>query len=411
MSTTYKALAGDTFESIARKVFGDHNQAGALIRANPGIVEPITAGATVFVPDLPGAPTNTVQRSASGSLNETAVYIDGQRFRHWTGITIGRSLDNISTVSFIGPFEESEPVFRDRFKPLKFRPLEVTIGGRRVFTGTMINPYSQAEPEQVVLSVNGYGKPGILNDCTLPVSAYPELENFDLTLAEIAKIVSGPFGISTSIDTDPGPTFEDVAAEEEQKVMSYLIKLAKQRNLVITDTVDGKLLFTRSIITGKPVASLAQGEPGIISVDPLFSPQEYYSEITGIVPVLAGIEGPSYTVKNKHLQDVFRPLTMMFDDATDADLKTAVDNRVGRMFANAISYRVRVPSWRDPKGELWKPNTFFQLTAPGAMIYNPYKFIIRNVDLVRTSDEETAELLLTVPGSFSGGVPEALPWD
>ena len=81
------------------------------------------------------------------------------------------------------------------------------------------------------------------------------------------------------------------------------------------------------------------------------------------------------------------------------------------MFANMVTYEVRVATWRDPGGKLWEPNTSIILEAPDAMIYSEYEFIIKTVDFSRDSKTKAAILTLIIPGSFSGKIPEALPWD
>ena len=81
------------------------------------------------------------------------------------------------------------------------------------------------------------------------------------------------------------------------------------------------------------------------------------------------------------------------------------------MFGSMVAYSVAVPTWRSPAGDMWQPNTIVNLRAEDAMIYNSYDFIIRGVEFQRERDMEKAVLDLVIPGSFSGKVPEALPWD
>ena len=170
-------------------------------------------------------------------------------------------------------------------------------------------------------------------------------------------------------------------------------------------------MFLKSSEGGQPVARLQQGAAPVLSVTPFFSPQEYYSHITGIGPVIVGLAGSQFTVKNPLLLGVTRPLTFEAPDTLDADVKSAVEAKIGRMFGNVVSYSVRVATWRDPNGKLWEPNTSIELLAPGAMIYKAYEFIIRSIEFGRDRETETATLNLVIPGAFSGKIPEALPWD
>jgi hypothetical protein len=45
------------------------------------------------------------------------------------------------------------------------------------------------------------------------------------------------------------------------------------------------------------------------------------------------------------------------------------------------------------------------------MITKETNFIARNIKLERTVEGKTASLTLTLPGSFTGELPEAFPWE
>jgi prophage tail gpP-like protein len=82
------------------------------------------------------------------------------------------------------------------------------------------------------------------------------------------------------------------------------------------------------------------------------------------------------------------------------------------MFASMAAYTVEnLPTWRDPRGQLWAPNTTLRLIAPSAMIYTEQEFLIRDVVLRQDDESLTASLGLALPGAFSGETPESLPWD
>jgi prophage tail gpP-like protein len=81
------------------------------------------------------------------------------------------------------------------------------------------------------------------------------------------------------------------------------------------------------------------------------------------------------------------------------------------MFANALTIVVNVPTWRDPKGKLWKPNTTVTLLEPNAFIYKETEFLVRDVYLKQSKAEKSASLGLVLPGAFSGSAPAELPWD
>lgn len=406
----YSVRPGDTFESIARRVYGDERRARAVAQANPGVSEPLAPGTVLAVPPAPGAPADRAPQAPATVENEVALLIGGQRFRFWSDLRLTRSLDAMDTVEFSAPFEADAPGFRDTFRPFSFKTMDVTVGGAPLFTGTMVGVMPALNNDQKTIGVSGYSRPGVLNDCTAPASAYP-IEFNGLDLRAIAAALAEPFGLSVVFDGPIGSAFERAAVEPGGNVLSFLSDLARQRGLVVSSTPEGALLFQQSATVGSPVAALRQGASPVLGVTPSFSPQQYYSHITGLEAVRVGTQGSQFTVRNPHLAGVVRPMTFSAPDVEGGDITDAVRAKNGRMYGNMAAYAVQVDTWRDPQGQLWTPNTTVTLEAPGAMVYSPYEFVLRSVAFDRSGSKESAELDLVLPGSFSGQTPESMPWD
>lgn len=408
MPTKYLIIEGDTYDTIARKVYGDDQQSGRIRRANPGATDPLIAGTSLTIPDNVVFEDQGI-RTASTS-NEVAIRIEGVRFRFWSSVVINLALDAVSTIDFTAPFEPDNTDFREIFRPFSYKAIDIDVGGVRLFSGTIMDIVPSMSIDSRTVSVSCYALPGVTGDCTAPASAYP-IEWDAINLQTIAENVTDFFGLTIVFDGDAGPVFERSTLSPGEKVLPWLANLAAQRGFVISSTAEGALFFTKSITEGTPVANLIEGISPVVSIMPAFKSQEYYSDITGVTPVLVGLEGPQYTEKNKHLPNAIRPHTFTSNDTFGADLPEAVRSKIGRMFANAINYELFVATWRDPSGNLWKPNTLITLDAPGAMIYGKSTFLIRSVTLQKTDSKESATLSLVLPDAFAGKVPETLPWD
>ena len=63
-----------------------------------------------------------------------SVAISGREFSGWEEIRIRRALDSFSTIELSAPFEPNNPDFRETFKPFSYQPIEVRVGGERVFS-------------------------------------------------------------------------------------------------------------------------------------------------------------------------------------------------------------------------------------------------------------------------------------
>jgi len=405
----YTAVPGDTFELIARKKYGDPAQSWRISSANPGISEPIQSGSVVVIPAIQSGPENLPQPQPADNPDDVSILIGGHLFRFWSSVQIMLPFDSMPQVTFSAPFEHDEPGFRDLIRPFSFSQVRVLVGGSELFTGVLVGVSPSVSGSEKTVSVSCYSLPGVLNDCTMPASAYP-LEFRGQTITEIASTLCAPFGLSVVADTDIGAVFEQVALPSGRNVLSFLSDLASQRGLVLSATSSGALLIRKSTAS-QATTHLQQGQPPLLSVSAAFNPQGYYSDITGIEPTKIGKAGPQYTVKNSRLDGVLRPHVYDVPDTDDADLPTAVGAKMGRMFGSMATYTARVAGWRDAGGELFSAGQTIDVTAPDAMIYSRYSLIARSVVLEQSAQGKTSSLKLVMPGSFSGELPETLPWD
>jgi prophage tail gpP-like protein len=357
--------------------------------------------------------------------------IGGKLLSHWFDLEVKLSVDSFDTVGFSAPFDPSRKEMREMFRPFSYQPIVVKLNGDDLFTGTMIGVDPGFDANSGTVQITGYAQPGVLGDCTAPSGlgrkgkrsakgAVPLAFN-KATLRDISNQLCEPFGLACEYRSEVGAPFEKVAIKLDENIHKFLVDLAKQRGLVLTNNVDGSLLYWQSIARGAPVVQLVQGVPPLTGVQAAFSPQDYYSEITGYAAARRRKGGTVYTYVNPWLGagiddgsgpiNQHRPNSCKFDDTERADAPTATRAKVGRMFANMASWVTEpLPTWRDPQGKLWDPNTSMTLLAPSAMIYKESELLIRDVVLRCSKDSLTAVLGLVLPGAFSGEIPETLPW-
>lgn len=411
MADKYIIRQGDTFASIAANVYGDDQRSSKISDANPGVAEPLVAGQAITIPR---APSELPQARADGS--DITISVNGARYRFWSDVTINMAIDSIPTIELTTVWDPSDATLRETFRPFGYQDVGVQVGGSTLFTGTLVGIVPDFDDEQGVstLTVGAYSTPGVLNDCTAPASAYPNAVEFnDMTLGSIAKALAGFFGIEVSEATSPGAAFGRVALNPAERITGFLASLASQRNALLSATPEGRLLIWRADTTAAPVATLTQGESPLVSVAPFFDPQQHYSTITGIEPVVVGLAGAQYTVRNAALTSagVQRPYTYEASDTVGGDVPTAVQTKAGRMYGATVSYEVELSTWFDPTGNVWRPNTIVVVDAPAAMVYRPTRLLVRSVTLKQTESARTAALSLVLPESFAGEVPEVMPWD
>ena len=404
---TYTVQAGDTLGRISTISYGVSSAEALLVAANPALADGIVPGMVLTIP--PGPTTAPgVSRVPATRENEVSVMLGGKLFSFWETMTLQRSLDSFDMFSLGAPFEPSVEDFREAFAPLSYQRAEVFVGGERIYTGTNVNNTTGGDDDSgFTVTAEGYALAGVLHDCASAGTLGLEFD--DMNLRDIATEQAKPFGLTPVFDAPPGAAFERVAIGADSKILGFWAKLAGQRGLVIGNDTNGQPVF-RQETTSPVVQRLEMGSSPVRSVAPEFNPQNYYSHVTVTTPDFFGLGGTKHTVANPFLQGIVRPLTFDAGDVEPGDEVTIANAKIGRMFANAIAFRVDLVGWRNALGQLWAPNTTIQLLAPRAQIYRETDLLIRSVTLTRTSHEDTASLLCVLPGGFAGRIPEALPW-
>lgn len=341
----------------------------------------------------------------------SVTFDSGQRFGEWSDIELQYGIDVYTALSLSGPFDHERQEVREAFQPLAFQAVTASVGDELVLTGRVkdISPATDAGASTVGVSV--YSLPFDLTEVCAPVDLWP-LEFSGLDLEQIARrLVTSTLGIDVAFEGRPGAKFARIRSEPDGVLHPFLVELALQRGFVLSDLPSGALLFRSEASTGAPVARL-RGQP-LVRVTAEFAPSSWFGRITGRASQRAGAAGSQFSEYNP-LYRPFHPraYTMTLGDTDSADVPRAVRAAIGRMVAGVVRYTVEdLPTWRDPQGELWRPNTTVTVLAPEAMIYRETELLIRAVRLRQTADSETATLELVLPGTFGGALPRELPWD
>jgi prophage tail gpP-like protein len=339
-------------------------------------------------------------------------HADGRRFGEWSEIDLHLGIDSYRGASLSGPWDPDREEMRAAFQPLSFPEVTITIGDELFLTGKAQDVAPSVDATQASVGVTVYSSPYWLEQICAPPEILP-LEFNGLDLKAIAtKIAGGALGIPVKLEGKAGAKFERVRCEPDEALHGFLAELALQRGFVVSDTAAGELLFRSEGATGSPVARL-EGQP-VGKVTAQFQPERWFSHITGRANKRAGTQGGSKFTQKNSLYRGSQPRhhCSSVGDTGSADVPRAAKAQVGRMVASAATYTVEdLPTWRDPSGKLWTPNTTLALTAPGAMIYSETELLIRSVKLKQRGVEESATLELVLPGSFGGALPKKLPWD
>src|SRR6478609_10034487 len=209
------------------------------------------------------------------------ITIDQKDVTHFTAGSITLKLDSIaSTFEFSSRFSAQDKEHQELFKPLQYKDVELyNSKNKLIFTGTILNHRFKSNSGRELIVISGYSKCGILEDVTIPVSAYP-LESTNRSLKDIAERLCGLFGIKVVISDQAKSVsesvvngkpkkiaaksdFEDIKAKANsvfgrtsasptETIKDYLAKLAGQKNIILSHTEKGEVLLFQPDLLQKP---------------------------------------------------------------------------------------------------------------------------------------------------------------
>lgn len=288
-----------------------------------------------------------------------------------------------------------------------FHEATVEHNGEKLVSGYILSQGFQSSPTSELMTIAGYSKAGVLEDCEIPVSVYP-LQSDGMNLREIAQKFIKPFGLKMLIDPAVKAKMEinyaTTTAKESQTVKGYLTELATQRNIIISHDVDGNLLFTEANAKEQPIAHFEEGIMGA-SMNLVFSGQGLHSDIT--VMKQADSEGGNageHTIKNPYVPIVYRPRTIVQNSGDDISTKDAAKNALAAELKN-IKLTINIDRW-DVNGKLIKPNHIISVKAPHLYLFKKCNWFIESVTYSGTPEAMTASLSCVLPEVYNGTYPK-----
>jgi len=359
--------------------------------------------------------------------DQVRIIIDGKELSGWTGCSISMAVDQgADAFSVDGPWDPERQELRAAFRPFGYQRVQLYLDEDLYLTGFIdkIAPAISASDRKV--NVQGRSLTGQL-DCSI----FGDLEFYNLTLAQIARKLCKPFGVSVRADNDSA-AIPEARAEYGQGVFDFLNSLAAPRNILLNCSYKGELVLTwgNALVGRDPVARLIEGEWPIESVSAEYDSTKRFS-LYRVATQFAGVADVIDTAYDNGV-GVYRPRLMAAVDAVasptdetssetlDAQEAAARDKAVksrtaARLRAEALAasgpVSATVSGWRRPDDKRWAERQVVTLLAPSAMIYREMPWVIAGVQLTEdVSGGRKTSLRLVLPETYSGTMPREVPW-
>ena len=211
-------------------------------------------------------------------------------------------------------------------KPLSFPKIEIYHDNELILTGTILNQSTVDEAEPTLVSVSGYSKAGVLEDCTIPLSAMPmQLDNMSLKeiCEKLLPLYDLKFTFENTVSELMNKKFEKVNFDYDKTIKSIIVELATERGIFVNHTAKGEIRFTDSSASNLRIVDHFE-DLGTMKIDLDINGQSMHSEIS----MLSGTDDKSITegeitLKNPYVT-VKRPIIYKMSTGDSVDIKDAV---------------------------------------------------------------------------------------
>lgn len=207
-----------------------------------------------------------------------------------------------------------------------------------LLTGTIVNHTTTTSAKPNLIVISGYSKAGILEDCNIPVSAYP-LQFDNLSLKQIIDKLLPIFDIEYIVDSiisnELNKTYKKSNANISSSIKEYINNLASQRGIIISHDKEGKIVFTKVDTSNMlPVATFEEGNTGTEKYSININGQVLHSEIS-VIKQASSIDKSSgeFTIKNL-LVDKYRPKVIVSTSGSVFDVEKMAIIELSKEFAN-----------------------------------------------------------------------------
>jgi len=333
------------------------------------------------------------------------IKINNVFYIHFNDFTLTSPLDSVaSSFSFTVRYDPKNKEHRELFRPLAFHGVEFyNDKGQVFFTGTIVSHNFNSKESPDLVQLSGYSLPGILEDCTIPYSAYP-LESLSSSLKEITEKILKNFGLVLRIDSsvakEVNTPYKKSTAKPEGVVKDYLAKLAAQRNIILSHDIHGRLVYFRPDPDAKAIRFYNKENTTRMGLD--ISGQGMHSELT-ILRQQPGKDksnvSASDTIKNQ-LVKKYRPSVQLMTSGEETDTKAAVENYLADELKN-IKLDIDINRW-----DGMMTGDIIEVQNDEIFIHKKTRFMVASTTISENSDGRTMSISAVLPESFIGKTPK-----
>lgn len=341
--------------------------------------------------------------------------IRNRKVDFFNNFTLSLKYDSIgSTFGFGFYFNPDNTELKELMCIGHYHECTVVYNDETLLTGFILSQNFSSSSTRQFVQITGYSLPGVLADCCIPPNIYP-LQSNGLSLKQIAQKLIQPFKLRMKIDSSVislmNSTFKVSTANETQTIENYLTSLASQKNIVVSHTELGEVLFTKAKTKQTPILDFnvpaGKSIPGT-DMTLNFNGQAMHSHITVMKQADSdGGNASEHTIRNPYvINSVYRPITLTQSSGDDNDSSKAAKTALSAELKN-LKLTITTDRWV-VDGKILKPNNLITVINPEIYLYTKSTWFIESIDFTGDNTKTTAVLTCVLPEVYNNETPKYL---
>jgi prophage tail gpP-like protein len=406
----YKVKKGDWISRMANTAYGDGSKWRKIKAANISkvrsapdstgtIQEFFKIGEIVEIPELEERKKKDKrQKQLPEKKPEDFTLIIGSREIPTSSIRAVRTMDT-GADGWSASFAWTPGLDKELDKitaPLSSSKSAVYIGGELIIDGKLYDVEHGSSNSGRLKNLWGFS---IIADM-VDSSVQAPYERNNITLVQRAESLAAPHGLSVIVadGVDPGGQFKRITAEKQDKEFDHLAGLARQRGVLISNTIHSDVFITQANTKGEPVGTIEEKFPPAQEYLIKFSGRDRYNSYKALSSTPR--KSSSVVVKDNNIAG-FRNLTFTAPESTSGELTAAALWQRNKTIADALTLPFPVEGWYNPLGNLWEPNTLVTIVSATIGTEKGFTFLIRSVEYILDGSGRTAVLNIIPPQVYT----------
>lgn len=408
----YVVVPGDTLSGIAKQAYGNGRRwpeihaanKSTLISDDPNLIFP---GEVITIPAMQPLVVDVQEDSEllpNADPNMAQLVIAGTPVNVQSSSCVRSFNSGADGWAARVYWDPNDPDLVELYRPYKWKEAKYYIGGQLLCTGPLYITETHRTKEGQWAILKGFSKTKDLVDSAVD----PPYMVRGATLSQRANEYCSPRGITVIDDTPTLGIFKRITAEPTEKIYTHLVKLAKQKAVLIGSTPKGELLISLPKTQFENYGSIGDDLAFGSDYHIVFDGTKRYS----VYRVNGKRRGRSIAsnLANDTVVPKSRTLTVNVGDISDqGELQKAAEWERSKGLSESLSFPFPVSGWYAPNGKLWRENNYVTVKSPAMFISDGFTFLIKSVEYLFEPDGRKCILNLVPPTAF--GTEELVePW-